>query len=123
MAIYGRAFAEAGPVLQILMPGLVVYAVESFLGYFIRVQVRRPLLIFAIQMVSSLACVAITLLTIHRFGIAGAAFATSVTYVGVVAFKSLFFKSKTGIGMREQWLLRPSDVQPIYARLRRLALG
>ena len=119
-AVYGRAFAEAGPILRILTPGLVVYAVETFLGYFILVQVKRPLLIFSIQMISAAVCAIITVITLPRFGLAGAAFATSVTYVGVVAFKSLFFKMKTGIGIREQWLIRPDDLRPLLARLRRV---
>jgi O-antigen/teichoic acid export membrane protein len=117
--VYGKAFAEAGPVLRILMPGLVVYALETFLGYFILVQIKRPLLIFSIQMASAALCAVITVIALPRFGLAGAAFATSITYVGVVVFKSLFFRHKTGTGIREQWLLRPGDLRPIIARIRR----
>jgi O-antigen/teichoic acid export membrane protein len=116
--VYGPAFAPAGPVLRVLLPGLVVYAVEMFLGYFILVQARRPLLIFAVQMVSALACAVITVLTLPRFGIISAALATTVTYLGVVAFKSLYFKRKTGIGLRQQWILRVDDVRPLAAKMR-----
>lgn len=116
--IYGPAFADAGFVLRILLPGLVVYAVETFLGYFILVQVRRPMLLFAVQMTSAAVCAVITLATIHRFGIAAAALATTITYTGVVAFKSFYFMRKTGIGMREQWVIRPEDFAPLYRRLK-----
>jgi O-antigen/teichoic acid export membrane protein len=117
--VYGAAFAGAGTVLRILLPGLVVYAVETFLGYFILVQVRRPLLLFAVQGTSAVLCAVLTLLLLPRFGMNGAAAATTVTYVGVVAFKSLYFRRKTGIGLREQWLVTADDVRMLYRRVRR----
>jgi O-antigen/teichoic acid export membrane protein len=119
--IYGPAFSEAGTVLRILLPGLVVYALEAFLGYFILVQLRRPMLLFAIQATSAVLCAVITLATLSRFGIVGAAAATSLTYLGVVAFKSVYFKRKTGIGIRAQWLLSESDVRALFQRLPRLS--
>jgi O-antigen/teichoic acid export membrane protein len=123
-AVYGQAFAEAGPVMRILMPGLVAYALEMFLGYFILVQIKRPLFIFCIQSASAALCALITVIALPRFGLAGAAFATSVTYVGVVVFKSLLFKLKTGTSMREQWLLRPDDdLRPLIARVRQRLSG
>lgn len=120
VTVYGQAFAEAGPVLRILLPGLTVYAVEAFLGYFILVQVRRPLLLFTVQLISAALCTIITLVALPRYGIASAAFATTITYIGVVVFKSLFFKKMTGIGMREQWILRPDDLRPFIAKLKKL---
>jgi O-antigen/teichoic acid export membrane protein len=117
--VYGPAFAGAGTVLRILLPGLVVYAVETFLGYFILVQVQRPLLLFAVQSTSAVLCAVLTLLLLGRFGMNGAAAATSVTYVGVVVFKSLYFRRKTGIGLRQQWLVTADDVRALYRRVRR----
>lgn len=121
--LYGPAFSEAGTVLRILLPGLVVYAVEAFLGYFILVQLQRPMLLFAIQTTSAVLCAGITLATLSRFGIIGAAAATSLTYLGVVAFKSVYFKRKTGIGFREQWLLSESDIRAMFRRLPRMSVG
>lgn len=119
--VYGAAFESAGTVLRILLPGLVVYAVETFLGYFILVQIKRPLLLFAVQLSSAAACTVLTLLTLDRFGINGAAMATTVTYAGVVAFKSLYFRRKTGIGLRQQWVVTRDDLRPLYVRLRQAA--
>jgi O-antigen/teichoic acid export membrane protein len=117
--VYGVAFESAGTVLRILLPGLVVYAVETFLGYFILVQVQRPLLLCAVQGTSAVLCAVLTLLLLPQFGMQGAAAATTVTYVGVVAFKSLYFQRKTGIGLREQWLVTADDVRMLYRRVRR----
>jgi O-antigen/teichoic acid export membrane protein len=117
--VYGSAFTGAGTVLRILLPGLVVYAVETFLGYFILVQVKRPMLLFAVQSTSAAVCAGLTLLLLGRFGMNGAAAATTVTYMGVVAFKSLYFRHKTGIGLREQWLVTADDVRLLYRRVRR----
>jgi O-antigen/teichoic acid export membrane protein len=116
--VYGSAFAEAGTVLRILLPGLAVYAVETFLGYFILVQAKRPLLLFAVQATSAALCAVLTLLTLPRFGMLGAAMATTVTYVGVVAFKSLYFRRKTGIGLRNQWIVTRADLRPLLQRLK-----
>jgi O-antigen/teichoic acid export membrane protein len=118
--VYGAAFAGAGTVLRILLPGLLVYAVETFLGYFILVQMRRPFLLFAIHSTSAAVCAAISFAALPRFGIAGAALATTLTYIGVVAFKSWYFRRQTGIGMREQWVLRRADLQPLYRRFGRV---
>jgi O-antigen/teichoic acid export membrane protein len=117
--VYGSAFADAGTVLRVLLPGMWVYAVEVFLGYFILVQARRPLLIFAIQSGSAVVCALLTFATVGRFGIVGAAFATSLTYVGVILFKSIYFSRKTGIGLRRQWIAGPDDVRALMQRIRR----
>ena len=117
--VYGQAFAEAGTVLRVLLPGLTVYAVEVFLGYFILVQIRRPLLLFAVQSSSAVACALLTLAAVGRFGIVGAALATSATYVCVIVFKSVYFSRKTGIGLREQWILTPADARGAIGHIRR----
>jgi O-antigen/teichoic acid export membrane protein len=116
--IYGAAFAEAGGVLRILLPGLVVYAVETFLGYFILVQIKRPFLIFSVQAAGAALCAVVSLVAIPRFGMAGAAMATTITYCSVIAFKSLYFRHKTGIGLREQWIVTPADLSPLLQRLK-----
>lgn len=117
--VYGPAFADSGTVLRVLLPGLTVYAAEVFLGYFILLQIRRPLLLFAVQASSAAACALLTLATVGRFGIVGAAFATSVTYAGVIIFKSTFFSRKTGIGLLQQWVFGPEDARALVRTIRR----
>jgi len=92
--------------------------VETFLGYFILVQIKRPLLLFAVQTTSAVICAVLSLLAIPRFGMAGAALATTITYCSVIVFKSLYFRHKTGIGLREQWIVTPADFSPLLQRLK-----
>jgi O-antigen/teichoic acid export membrane protein len=116
--VYGAAFGPAGDVLRILLPGLVVYAVETFLGYFILVQVKRPMLLFAVHLTSATICAGISLALLPHFGLVSAAAATTTTYLAVVLFKSLFFRHVTGIGLREQWVLRSIDLMPLMVKVR-----
>jgi O-antigen/teichoic acid export membrane protein len=82
------------------------------------VQIKRPLLIFFVQAIGAALCAVVSLLAIPRFGMAGAAMATTITYCGVIAFKSLYFRHKTGIGLREQWIVTPADFSPLLQRLK-----
>jgi len=117
--VYGPAFAEAGPALRWLLPGIVAYAIEIPLGYYIMVKMGRPLLIVGIQSVSILACVAITLLTVRTWGIEGAAVATSATYVTVVVTKAIVFMRATGIGLVELLFVNAGDIahNPLLKKL------
>jgi O-antigen/teichoic acid export membrane protein len=117
--VYGPAFAEAGPALRWLLPGIVAYAIEIPLGYYIMVKMGRPLLIVGIQSASILACIAITLLTVRTWGIEGAAVATSATYVTVVATKAIVFMRATGIGPVELLFVNAGDVarNPLVRKL------
>lgn len=95
--VYGPAFRGAGDALRWLMLGMVAYAAEAPLGYYLLVRLKRPGLILAIQASSAVVCAAITIATVRSFGILGAAAATTVTYVAVVVVKAWIFHTATGI--------------------------
>lgn len=96
-ALYGSAFREAGGALRWLMLGMVAYAAEAPLGYYLLVRLKRPGLILLIQGTSAVVCAAITLATVRSFGILGAAAATTITYLAVVIVKACIFHRATGI--------------------------
>lgn len=112
--VYGNAYAESGHVVRWLMPGLVLYAAQSSAGYFVAVKRGRPALMLAIQAASIAACAVITIMTIPRLGIYGAALATSITYCFVTVANSLFFARFTGVPARRFVLLQREDFA--YAR-------
>ncbi len=78
--VYGEAFAPAGDVLRLLLPGIVAMAGEAALGSWIMVGLGRTRELLAIQTASTVLCAAICVAGLPRYGIAAAAFATSITY-------------------------------------------
>jgi len=108
--LYGKPFAQTGSLIRILMPGLVLYSTEAFVGYFVMVRLERPLLLFGIQMGAALVCAVVTFFAVPHFGLAAAAWATTITYCAEVLIKALYFRAKTGIGLREQFIPTRSDL-------------
>ena len=115
--VYGPAFAQSGEVVRWLIPGLVLYAAHGALGYFVMVKEGKPLTILAVQTTSIVACAAITVATIHSFGIFGAALATTITYCFAAVIKAWLFMRYTGTSPLVFTLLQPEDIE----RYRRLA--
>jgi O-antigen/teichoic acid export membrane protein len=107
---YGAPFAGSGEALRWIIPGVVAYSVEVPLGYFLLIRLGRPWLIVAIQSTSVVVCALLTFATIHRYGINGAAAATSITYVAVVAVKAAIFMRATGTPLSRLVLVRREDL-------------
>jgi O-antigen/teichoic acid export membrane protein len=120
-AVYGQAFEPAGRTIQLLLPGIAIYAIEAPLGYFLMVKLGRPGLIVAIQLCSIALCATATVLLAPTLGIDGAAIATTVTYLGVVVVKLTIFARATGIGPTELLLVRPSEIASLAERFVRVA--
>ena len=114
--VYGPAFAETATTLRFLLPGLIVYPVDSVMGYFFSIQKGRPTFRLIVQSSSIALCAAVTLATIHRFSIIGAAIATSVSYLAVVVVMTMLFTRTTHVPIWEMFFLQRSDIER-YARL------
>ena len=111
--IYGQVFAPSGEAVRWIVPGVVAYAVEIPLGYFLMVRLARPWVIVAIQSASIVICAAVTFATVYRFGINGAAAATSLTYISVVLVKGAIFCRATGIRARDLIMISGTDVRDV----------
>ncbi|HEY5339606.1 MAG TPA: hypothetical protein VIK27_01145 [Candidatus Aquilonibacter sp.] len=109
--VYGPRFALSGLVLQCLLPGIVIYAARSLMGYFIIVRLDRPMLLVVTQGLSALVCALISLATFKYLGLIGAAVATSVTYIIVVAVITAVFCRTTGTAPRELLLPTRDDIR------------
>ena len=119
--VYGHAFAASGGALRWIVPGVVAYAVEVPLGYYLMVRLARPWTIVIIQSASIVLCAAITLATVHRYGIDGAAAATSITYIGVVTVKGAIFARATATSPRRMLLVNRDDIGAMRDIIGRLA--
>jgi O-antigen/teichoic acid export membrane protein len=113
--VYGNAYAESGTLVRWLLPGLILYAAHGGLGYFVMVKEGRALPILAIQITSVVVCLTITALTVHRFGLVGAALATTVTYSFCAVAKAVLFMRYTGTSLRALTILRCDDLERLRA--------
>jgi len=109
--VYGPAFADAGPVLRFLIPGMALYAADSILTYFISVKVGRPGLILRVETVTFVVCLVGSLATVGRFGMLGPAIATTLAYLVSFAVKSVLFVRATGISVGALLLVGPADLR------------
>lgn len=118
--VYGRRFQESGIVLLLLLPGIAMYAVRALMGFFILVRLDRPMFLMLSQSASAAACAAISLTLLPRFGILGAATATSVTYCLLVVVQAAVFCRATGIEPVRLIVPTPEDLRWIECRARAL---
>jgi O-antigen/teichoic acid export membrane protein len=109
--VYGTAFADAGPVLRFLIPGMALYAADSILTYFISVKVGRPGVILWVEMVTLIVCGVGSLATVGRYGMLGPAVATTLAYLVSFSVKTVLFVRATGIDARTLLLIGRSDLR------------
>ena len=115
--LYGRRFAGAGLLLQILLPRTIVYSADGVVSYFIAVRAGRPGAQFAFEVGTLALCAALTALAIRPFGLIGAACAATLSFIVAFAVKLAYFAHSTGLGWRDVLVLRPGDL-PESARRR-----
>ncbi len=120
-AVYGPRFDAAALPLRLLLPGIVVFATTgTFANYFI-LQLGRPLLVSVINVamiaVQAGACFAL----IPRFGLAGAAAASSAAYVAGTVVNTVMFCRLSGLTAAALWIPRPSDLRRFRDVVRELA--
>ncbi|MBC5829369.1 MAG: polysaccharide biosynthesis C-terminal domain-containing protein [Candidatus Eremiobacteraeota bacterium] len=112
--VYGVAFAGAALPLRILLPGIIAFSTVGIFVTFFLLQLGRPAFVTYYNIVMLVVQGAGCILLVPRFGMAGAAFSSSVTYVVGAVFNTWLFYRTTGIGAREVWLLRREDAARIY---------
>jgi O-antigen/teichoic acid export membrane protein len=89
--VWGKKFMPSVAVVQMLIPGILAYSLETTLGFFIMVRLKRPKTNLIIQSCSTLACAVLTLLFLPRYGLPGAAAATSITYTATTIACAVIF--------------------------------
>lgn len=117
--VYGARFADAGVALRLILPGVVAYSVVAILSRYI-VGRGRPGTGTLVLLAGLAVNVAANLALIPRFGINGAAAASSISY-GATAIVSLaVFRRLSGRGLAETVIVRPSDIRALRAAWRAL---
>jgi O-antigen/teichoic acid export membrane protein len=118
--VYGEAYAPAATVVRWLLPGLVLFAAQAPLGYFVLVKEGRPAMLLAIQCASVVACAAISVATIAHLGLIGAAIATTITYSLAAVASAVLFVRYTGVSPAAFMLLSGADGMRLRALVARV---
>ncbi|MBA2275805.1 MAG: polysaccharide biosynthesis C-terminal domain-containing protein [Chloroflexi bacterium] len=114
--LYGPPFRDAGPALQLLLPGIVAYGVVSVLAQFLLAAGApgRSTLVFLAGLGLNLG---LNALLIPRFGIMGASMASSISYTVTALLMIVVFHRLTHQPLRETLLVRRSDIRRLIDRL------
>ncbi len=107
--VYGPGFADAGVALRLIIPGVVAYSVVAILSRYLTGRGRpgTGTLILVAGLVTNIAA---NLVLVPRFGINGAAAASSISYALTAAVTLAVFLRVSGRGLGETLVLRRSDV-------------
>lgn len=104
-AVLGPAYAASLPLLVMLLPGVWAYAGASTLSAFYTNFLGRPQLSAAVASTSLAINVLACLVLVPRFGAAGAAVATSASYLLAIVWGLALFRRHARLSWRE--VLRP----------------
>lgn len=116
--LLGPEYAAALPALALLLPGVVAYGAASALSAYFTNHAGRPYIAAGLAGLSLISTVALSLVLIPRWGMLGAAVATTVSYLGAVGVSMRLFCNLSGVTARQ--LYRP-DWQALrgdFGRLR-----
>lgn len=115
--LYGPSFAVAGEVFRLLVPGMMAIAVHLVIdSYF--AGVGFPPLSIVIAGCALATKLLLNLALVPRFGVYGAALATSVAYVGMLVSKLVWLSRRTGVSIADETVLRREDVVRAVAGVR-----
>lgn len=115
--VYGKAFAGAVLVTELLLPGVVAYSMMGALSTFFSQQLGEPKVPLYLRLLSAIICAVVTILALPRFGIAGGAVATSVSYVVTFGLATAYFCRQTGMSAQRLFLLSRQDLIPYRSAL------
>jgi len=109
---YGAPFLPAIPALLVLLPGVVCYSTQRVCGAYL-LRLNRPLRMSAILVSAVALNLGLNLLWIPRWGIVGAALASTASYaLSAVLFLAWVIRV-SGLRLREAVAMTPEDIQAI----------
>ncbi len=116
--VYGAPFAEAGPALQLMLPGVVAYSLVAVLTHPL-IAWGAPGRVTAVLVAGLAINLAANALLIPQLGMNGAALAATVSYIATAALTLLLYRRLSGHGLATTLLIRRSDIQRVMAEIRR----
>lgn len=112
--LFGSEFTGARLVLLLLLPGTLTYSVSRILTDALA-GLGFPHLGSVVALTSLAVTVGLDLLLIPRYGINGAAIASSAAYTTSAILASMIFGRRTGTGLFDAFLVRHDEVARLIA--------
>jgi O-antigen/teichoic acid export membrane protein len=107
--VYGGAFAAAGPVVRILLPGMIAYSLMPFLYTFFTQQLGKPSIATVLGSLSISVCAIVTIATIRPLGIVAGALGTSISYAIAFLIAGFIFSRTTDLPISKLFLFTSED--------------
>jgi O-antigen/teichoic acid export membrane protein len=120
--VFGRAYAASLVPLLILLPATVSLTVRRVLSNYFTAS-GWPGFNASVQAAAAVLNIAVNLWAIPRYGIAGAAFASLISYGFEGAATVIGFRSKSGQRVRDTLLPKPAEIAEQIGRAQRKLLG
>lgn len=115
--VYGRPYWRSIPPLLILLPGVVMMSMHKLLGRNFASRNRQQFTVIASAVALALILL-LDVLLIPRFGVEGAALASSIGYFAAALTLILFFLRDSGLRPGEILLVRYEDLSLVLAALK-----
>ena len=115
--IYGEVYRPALVPLRILLPGVLAYGLAGIFSAFFTNQLGRPRVALCISLMAMLLNILVCLVLIPQLGIAGGAWATTISYLVAIGVLIGIFLKQTKLSWREVFWLNRDD----WADYRKLA--
>ena len=119
--VFGTVMLPAVTPLLLLLPGILALSGAKILSSYLS-GIGRPIYATWISAGSLVMTVALDLTLIPRFGISGAAAASSIVYTLTAAATLYVFRRESGVGIVQTVIIQPSDFT-YYARAVKAAAG
>jgi O-antigen/teichoic acid export membrane protein len=120
--LYGAQFRGAVPALWVMVPAMATWGLYRLLASDVEGR-GYPGLVAMSSVVASATIVVLDLLWIPRYGIMGAAWASLVAYSVALALAAVTFCRVTGMGFRDAYRYRSTDLGTMARLASRLVRG
>lgn len=111
-AVYGSGFGELPLQVGILLPGVFFIGVQVVVAQYF-VGRGMPLFLSASWLGTVFVNVALNLIFVPRYGAIGAAFISTLTYIGIAVAVLIFFCRETRFGLRTVFVPTADDIKKL----------
>ena len=123
--LFGSDFQQAAPALAILLPGIVIFSLEYVLASYIAGR-GYPQYVTLVAFIALLVAIGSNLWLVPRWGINGAALASTISYAVATVSAVYFYKRLSGarlsdmlVPTREDWTYLRAYFEDLYRNLAR----
>jgi O-antigen/teichoic acid export membrane protein len=120
-AFYGAKFQDSVILLQLLLPGVVVFVVSTVLAAYIAA-LGKPQVNASGSLLGFVVTLVLDVLLIPRFGAVGAAIASSVSYTATTIFLVIYFSRESQIRLADLLLPKRADWHEVAKTVRGAAM-